>query len=129
MGNLGLFLLDFQVVQGVLLLDFHQDPPELDALIEILEDLFFDAFDFLPLFDPSAMANLSLLAYEMMRGVDGYNKFTLIVSWFILKFEFELVYFLPEVIDDILVLADVYGNKFLIGNCLGLDVLCTVGVL
>lgn len=40
-----------------------------------------------------------------------------------------MLYFLPEIVNDVLVLADVNGDQFLVGDGLGLDVLGSVGVL
>ncbi len=95
-----------------MLLDFHEYPSELYAFVEILEDLLFDAFYFLSLLDPSTVAHLSFLSYKLMWRVDWYYNFALVITIaaLILESKFELFDLLPQIINDILVLADMDGD-------------------
>jgi hypothetical protein len=91
----------------------------------------FDSFDFLPLLYPAAVADLTLLPLERVSCVNGLLlrlNFALILCP-ALEPLLELLDLLPEVVDDVLVLADVDGDQFLVGDGLGLDVLGPVGVL
>lgn len=112
LGNLSLSLLYLKVINRILLLDFHEYPSELYAFVEILEDLLFDAFYFLSLLDPSTVAHLSFLSYKLMWRVDWYYNFALVITIaaLILESKFELFDLLPQIINDILVLADMDGD-------------------
>jgi hypothetical protein len=121
-----------QDILGVLLFDFHEDPPHLNSFVEVLEDVLLDALDLLPLFDPAAVADVPLLPDVVVAGVDGEGRgfFLLDAAAFVaLQLLLELLDFAPEVVDDALVLADVDGDELLVGDRLGLDVLGPVRVL
>ena len=92
--------------------DFHESPPQLDSFIEVFKDLLFDLPYFIFFFHFPTNAKLSFFF-----DIDGLFVLFEVVLWkrkaFVgidpLKFGFELLYLLSQIIDDVLVLTYVNG--------------------
>ena len=116
-GDLPVLLTHLQDVEGVLLLDLHHGPPQLDALVEVLEYLLLDRLHLLLLVNAPAVGAHPIAAHRGLRPVATVNSGQFIAVVFIAgrsvgravvgEAHFEFLDFPVEVVDDVFVLTDV----------------------
>ena len=104
--HLVLFLSNLGIILCVLLLYFHEDAPELYPLIEILKNLLLNALNLLPFLDLSTRTHLPLFSDKSMTRVNRLSLHWLLTLSLCLQFLFQLLYLLSEVVDDVLIFAD-----------------------
>ena len=116
-GDLPVLLTHLQNVQRVLLLDLHHRPPQLYALVEILEYLLLDRLHLLLLVNTSAVAAHPIAPHRRLRPVATVDSGQFIAVVLIVgrsvgravvgEAHFKLFDFSVEVVDDVFVLTDV----------------------
>ena len=104
--HLVLFLSNLGIILCVLLLYFHEDAPELYPLIEILKNLLLNALNLLPFLDLSTRTHLPLFSDKSMTRVNRLSLHWLLTLSLCLQFLLQLLYLLSEVVDDVLIFAD-----------------------
>lgn len=135
--NLTTFLADLQHVHRILLLYFHHGTSQLNALVEVLEDMLLDELNFLFLIDASALVTKTINTDPGTVTPTVYaRQFILVlrmllelIASVIVESYFELLDLSMQVIDNVFVLTDMQCHKLLVGDGLGLDVLGSIGVL
>lgn len=133
-----MFFSYLQDIQCVLLLDFHHGSSELDSLVEILENLFFDTFHVLFFIDSATNAAATICIYCVFRAaMSTLNSWQFVFVFdeilselergaFFAEFEFELFDFSVKIINDIFVFADMERHQFFICYRLSFNIFCSI---
>jgi hypothetical protein len=77
-GHLSILLAHLEDVEGVLLLDLHHGTSQLDAFVEVLENLLLDSLHLLLLVNPAAIGTDTVTSHGILGTMATLNSWQLI---------------------------------------------------